>query len=140
MSPSEEQLMLVSGKLISLSQAAKKTPYSAEYLNLLSRKGRLSAIKLNRDWFTTEEAISDYLEKQANKHQDKARFLHSLAARQKNSSMAEKSFGQKLKTKTIRESGFSTLGLLSVLVLGAVVVSGIMAFTSTAGIIGQLAG
>ena len=54
--------------LISLSQAAAMTPYSAEYLGLLARKGKLRAVKLGRDWLTTKEDIRQYLETQRKKH------------------------------------------------------------------------
>lgn len=46
---------------ISLSQAAKLTPYSPKYLNLLARTGRLEAIKQGRNWVTTKKAIEEYL-------------------------------------------------------------------------------
>lgn len=64
---SDSQLM--SGKLISISQAAKLTPYSAEYLSLLARKGKLASVKISRDWLTTEEAVKEYVQKQIKKHQ-----------------------------------------------------------------------
>ncbi|MCL5667079.1 MAG: helix-turn-helix domain-containing protein [Patescibacteria group bacterium] len=45
------------------------TPYSAEYLSLLARKGRLKAVKIGRDWLTNEEAIKEYVQKQVKKHE-----------------------------------------------------------------------
>ena len=48
--------------LISLSKAAKLTPYSQEYLSLLARKGRLPALKRGRAWVTTRKYIEEYLE------------------------------------------------------------------------------
>ena len=54
--PSEET------DLIPLSEAAKTTPYSQEYLGLLARKGRLEALKRGRNWVTTRKAINAYLE------------------------------------------------------------------------------
>ena len=69
MSPSEQQEMLSSGNLISIGQAAKLTPYSAEYLSLLARKGRLKAIKVSRDWLTTPAAVLLYVKEQEVKHQ-----------------------------------------------------------------------
>lgn len=68
MSEREKQLMLSSGKLISIVEVAKSTPYSAEYLSLLARKGRIPAIKLTRDWLTTHQAVSLYVKKQKQKH------------------------------------------------------------------------
>ncbi|MBU6415432.1 hypothetical protein KGQ34_04320, partial [Patescibacteria group bacterium] len=51
-------------KLISITEAAKSTPYSAEYLSLLARKGKLKAQKIGRNWYITPSAIRDYLSKQ----------------------------------------------------------------------------
>lgn len=64
------------GKFISMSEAAKLTPYSAEYLSLLARKGRLEAVKVSRDWLTTEEAVKAYLKKQMARHK---RMLEALS-------------------------------------------------------------
>jgi len=52
-------------KLILLSEAAKDSPYSQEYLSLLARKGKIFAKKIGRNWFTTKEAIREYLRKQS---------------------------------------------------------------------------
>src|SRR3989338_6276425 len=49
-------------QLILLSQAAKRTPYSAEYLSLLARKGKIESVKQGNAWFTTKKAIKDYIE------------------------------------------------------------------------------
>ncbi|MFH1582546.1 MAG: hypothetical protein ABIA08_02210, partial [bacterium] len=46
---------------INLSEASKISPYSQEYISLLARKGKLSAQKFGRNWFTTKEAINNYL-------------------------------------------------------------------------------
>ncbi|MBU2213212.1 MAG: Fic family protein [Patescibacteria group bacterium] len=48
------------GKLMKLSGAATGTPYSAKYLNLLARTGKLFAVKRGRLWYTTKEAVKDY--------------------------------------------------------------------------------
>jgi excisionase family DNA binding protein len=53
-----------SAELLSLKEAAKLTPYSADYLNLLSRKGKLKARKIGRDWLITKSDLFDYLQKQ----------------------------------------------------------------------------
>ena len=50
-----------STKLVSLAQAAKLSPYSADYLNLLVRRGKLPAKKLGRNWYTSEAAVQWYL-------------------------------------------------------------------------------
>lgn len=68
MSEHEKQRMISSGKLVSIAEVAEKTPYSAEYLSLLARKGRFPAIKLTRDWLTTHQAVSLYVKKQRVKH------------------------------------------------------------------------
>jgi len=49
-------------KYIPLSELADKTPYSAKYLNLLIRKGRLEAYKMGRNWLSSEEAVKRYIE------------------------------------------------------------------------------
>ncbi|MBI2579056.1 MAG: Fic family protein [Candidatus Aenigmarchaeota archaeon] len=46
---------------ISLTEAAKDTPYSQDYLSLLARKGRIDAVKLGRNWVTTRKAVQDYM-------------------------------------------------------------------------------
>jgi hypothetical protein len=70
MSEAEKQVMLASGSLLSISEVAKGTPYSAEYLSLLARKGKLKAVKISRDWLTTREAVLAYVEEQRQKHQN----------------------------------------------------------------------
>ncbi len=55
--------------LINLKEAAKKCDYSQEYLSLLARQGKLSAIKINKEWVTTQEAIEEYIRIHANKKQ-----------------------------------------------------------------------
>lgn len=70
MSEQQKQLLADPSKLISMTQAASSTPYSAEYLSLLSRKGRIPAIKISRDWLTTRQAVLLYVNQQKRKHQD----------------------------------------------------------------------
>lgn len=48
-------------KYISLAKAAKISPYSAKYLNLLANKGLLEAHKEGRNWVTTNGAIQRYI-------------------------------------------------------------------------------
>jgi hypothetical protein len=64
MSPSEQQLLLASGQLVTLNQAAQDTPYSPEYLSLRARQGKLKAVKLGRDWMTTRDIVRAYVCKQ----------------------------------------------------------------------------
>lgn len=56
-------LWTVKGKedYLTLSQIAKDTPYSAEYLSLLSRQRKLAAIKIDGNWRVTKEGIKKYL-------------------------------------------------------------------------------
>lgn len=49
-------------KYIPLSELADKTPYSAKYLNLLIRNGKLEAHKMGRNWLSSEEAVKRYIE------------------------------------------------------------------------------
>ncbi|KKS13464.1 MAG: YadA domain-containing structural protein, partial [Candidatus Yanofskybacteria bacterium GW2011_GWA1_41_6] len=51
-------------KFIPLLSAANHTPYSQEYLSLLARKGKIYAKKIGRNWYTTAEAVDDYLKEQ----------------------------------------------------------------------------
>jgi Fic family protein len=49
-------------ELLPLSILAKETPYSQEYLSLLVRKGRLSAVKIDGVWNSSREKIRKYME------------------------------------------------------------------------------
>jgi excisionase family DNA binding protein len=51
-------------ELLTLKEAAELSPYSAEYLNLLARKGKINAHKIGRDWLITKTDLFDYLKKQ----------------------------------------------------------------------------
>ena len=50
-----------SENFITLSEASKITKFSAKYLNLLVRQGKLEAHKQGRNWLTTKKAIDRYL-------------------------------------------------------------------------------
>lgn len=54
-------MLLDRERLISLREAAAQSGLSDAQLRLLARKGRLAAVKLGRDWFTTPEAVAAYL-------------------------------------------------------------------------------
>jgi len=58
-------------QLISLREASKLAPYSANYLGLLIRKCRLKGEKVDGKWCTTKTAIENYLNEVA-----KASFEH----------------------------------------------------------------
>lgn len=48
------------GKFLSLSEIASQISYSAKYLNLLVRQGKLAAHKEGRNWVATLDAVSEY--------------------------------------------------------------------------------
>ena len=48
-------------ELISLKEAAELSGLSYSHIRYLARNGELSAKKLGRDWFTTEQAVKEYL-------------------------------------------------------------------------------
>lgn len=48
-------------KHLKLADVATEVPYSAKYLNLLVRQGKLEAYKLSRDWLTSVEAVQRYV-------------------------------------------------------------------------------
>lgn len=48
-------------KFLTFAEIAKNSPFSAKYLNLLARQGKLEAHKEGRNWITTKEAIERYL-------------------------------------------------------------------------------
>ena len=52
-------------KLISLRRLAKEVPYKVTYLSLLVQRGKLKAEKIGRNYFTTREWFSEYLEMHA---------------------------------------------------------------------------
>lgn len=47
-------------KLLTLQEASKNSPYSADYLSLLVRKRKLDGFKKNGKWFTTKMALEKY--------------------------------------------------------------------------------
>ena len=51
-------------ELLTLKEAATFCPYSADYLNLLVRKGKIRATKIGRDWIITKVDLFEYLRKQ----------------------------------------------------------------------------
>ena len=52
----------VKEKFIILSELAKNTKFSAKYLNLLVRQGKLEAHKEGRNWLSSKEALKRYLD------------------------------------------------------------------------------
>ena len=51
---------------IRLKEAAKYCKYSMEYLSLLARTGKLPAVKIQRNWMTTIEAVEEYTRQMEN--------------------------------------------------------------------------
>lgn len=54
-------------KFASLAEISKTTNFSAKYLNLLARQGKLEAHKEGRDWLTSKEAVERYLKNRSRK-------------------------------------------------------------------------
>ena len=54
-------------KFITLKEASKLCSYSAKYLNLLVRQGKLEAHKERRNWLTTQGAIKRYIKNRERK-------------------------------------------------------------------------
>lgn len=54
-------------KFLTFAEIAKDTPFSAKYLNLLARQGKLEAYKEGRNWLTSKEAIERYLKNRSRK-------------------------------------------------------------------------
>src|SRR3989344_5323615 len=50
---------------ISMLEASRLCAYSQEYLSLLARRGKIFSKKLGRNWYTTREAVDDYLKTQS---------------------------------------------------------------------------
>lgn len=50
-----------SERFLPLSEIAKLTSYSGDYLNLLARTGKIEAHKEKRNWLTTKKAIEQYM-------------------------------------------------------------------------------
>lgn len=49
------------GELISLGEAAELSGLSASHLRLLASRGDMWGIKLGQNWFTTAQAVQEYL-------------------------------------------------------------------------------
>ncbi|MBI2426889.1 MAG: Fic family protein [Candidatus Kerfeldbacteria bacterium] len=60
-------------KFVPLAVLSKTTPFSAKYLNLLARQGKLEAYKEGRDWLTSKEAIERYLKNRVRQRKNSIR-------------------------------------------------------------------
>ena len=58
-------------KYLTLAQLTSKVPYSAKYLNLLVRQGKLEAHKEGRNWLSSEDAIKRYIDSRERKRMHK---------------------------------------------------------------------
>jgi|CZKX01.1.fsa_nt_gi hypothetical protein len=56
------------GQWYSISQVAKSTPYSATFVRQLARQGKIDAIKIGRDWLTTQQSVLQYIQAQQERH------------------------------------------------------------------------
>jgi len=54
-------------QIISDIVSEPNSPYGQEYISLLARTGKIDAYKEGRNWYTTKEAIEDYIEKRKRK-------------------------------------------------------------------------
>ena len=50
-----------STEFIGLSKAAKISGLTHDHLRRIAREGKLEAVKIGRDWLTTEKALNAYL-------------------------------------------------------------------------------
>ncbi len=51
----------LTSRFLTLAEAAKNSPYSKEYLNVLARRGTIPAFKLRRNWLIAPEALAAYV-------------------------------------------------------------------------------
>ncbi len=79
-------------KWFPLSKASIGTPYSAEYLSLLARKGKIPARKINDVWHVTLAGLNDYITKQSNR-------VEALASQDELLSLSKLSLGTSYSTE-----------------------------------------
>lgn len=70
--------------VITLSQAAKISGYSQDYLGFLIRSGEMKGIKKGRTWLTTEDEVRNYIFKRKVGKKDLALPLFLSRRRRKN--------------------------------------------------------
>ncbi|MBI2356381.1 MAG: helix-turn-helix domain-containing protein [Candidatus Doudnabacteria bacterium] len=63
-------------EVLTLKEAAKVSPYSPDYLNLLVRKGKIRGRKIGRDWLVTKQELYVYLKRQ---HEESRSRVHELS-------------------------------------------------------------
>ena len=54
-------------ELVPLSELAKNSPYSQEYLSLRARQGVIDAIKMGKAWHSTKRAVDEYVKEHGGK-------------------------------------------------------------------------
>ena len=67
----KNRVFQLNGTLVSVSQVAAATPYSAEFLRKLARSGKIDAQKIGRDWLTTYESVLGFIRSQQQRHERK---------------------------------------------------------------------
>lgn len=56
-----EAIPYVKTSFLTLAEAARISPYSKDYLNILARRGSIPAFKLKRNWLVSKEALESYI-------------------------------------------------------------------------------
>lgn len=56
--------------IFTLNEASERSPYSADYLSLLARRGRIAAFKQGNKWMITEDELKKYVSEMKNKKRD----------------------------------------------------------------------
>jgi excisionase family DNA binding protein len=64
-------------RLISLEEAAALSGLSDAHLRRLAEQGRLRARKIARNWVTTEEAVTEYLNDRGKRSHDPHKYKRS---------------------------------------------------------------
>lgn len=59
-----DSLRNITDRLISVSEACEISGFTPSYIRRLLRNSTIEGVKLGRDWYLTEDAIRDYLEKE----------------------------------------------------------------------------
>jgi excisionase family DNA binding protein len=65
------------GSLIPLSEAAKRTPYTVDFIRQLARSRKITAVKIGRDWLTTSESVLHHIHDQQKRHRRALQLLSS---------------------------------------------------------------
>ena len=63
-------------RLMPITEAAKLTPYTATFIRLYARQGKIDSTKIGRDWLITQEELKRFLKQQAVRHEQALFRLH----------------------------------------------------------------